>query len=371
MRFNIIFLFAIILFYTSCSKHKEITDEIKTIHLKESSDILPISTFIKELDYLELNISSVNAEIGEIQDLKVFDNDIVVKHGRAGVTNFIRFSKDGKFINNLTKNTKQKEIIPNPSDIIQHRKDYAVMEANGVHVISKDGKYEGKLLSGDMPGNVFFSANNKFFALNNSVSSEFLCELGNLSDQKTTNVLDDERISNTGYMGIASQGKDNLHLFSYLNDTVFLFSKNRLYPKYVIDGNPYPTFIKVLQNAGERDQLETLKYIHNTQYVVVKNYLENKNFIFISYWIGSNSSNLIINKNTWEILYFARAVNNIDGGIWDKAMYLSDDDELYIPISSYKTGGHKISDKKNKEFEKLQARIQASGNPVIMRCKLK
>jgi hypothetical protein len=116
--------------------------------------------------------------------------------------------------------------------------------------------------------------------------------------------------------------------------------------------------------------METLKYIHNTQYVVVKNYLENKNFIFISYWIGSNASNLIINKNTWETRYFARAVNNIDGGIWDRAMYLSNNDELYIPISSYKTGGHKISDKRHKEFEKLQAKIQASGNPVIMRGKL-
>jgi uncharacterized protein YjiK len=123
--------------------------------------------------------------------------------------------------------------------------------------------------------------------------------------------------------------------------------------------------------VGDLDQLETLKYIHNMQYVVVKNYLENKNYIFITYWIGSNSCTVIIRKKTWETRYYARGVNNIDGGIWDKAFYLSDDDELYIPISSYKISGHKISDKKNKGFEKLQEKIQVSGNPVIMRCKLK
>lgn len=371
MKYNIFFLFIPLLFNISCSKNIDLEKDVKTIHLKESKDILPISTFIKSLDYLELDVSSVNIEIGEMVDLKILDNDILLKHQKSGTTNFLRFSKEGKFIIDLTKNRKGRVAIADPRDIVQYRKDFAVLGAGGIHIVSDNGTYKGKSFEGDMQGNTILYSNNKFFLIHETASSGFLTDVGDPENKKLVEIADTILPNNVGYSGVSVQGKENFHLFSYLNDTIFAFSNNTVSPKYIMNGNPYPTFIKVLQNIDDLDQSETLRYIHNTQYVVVKNYLENKNYIFITYWIGSNSCTVIINKKTWEPRYFARGVNNIDGGIWDKAFYLSENDELYIPISSYKISGHKISDKNHKEFEKLQEKIQISGNPVVMRCKLK
>ena len=367
MKLNNFFLITI-LFISSCSVVEKTDDDIKTINLKESRDILPISTFIQNIEYLELDISSVNIEIGAIQDLKVLGGDIIIKHSRAGITNFVRFSKNGKFIVDITKNRKGEDLVFKPSDIVEYRNDYAVLGANGIHIISKNGKYKGNLFDKKMPGNNFFVTNNKFYLINSKVSTNFLTEIGNQSYQEELDILNNSNLSRQGYSGISYLGKNKLHLVSFLNDTVFAFSGRRQTPQYYIDAEPNPTFSKVLQNNSDRDQLETLKHIHNTQYVILKNYLENKNFIFMTYWIGSNASNLIINKQNWAVRYFATGVNNIDGGIWNKPGYLSDNNELYIPLSSYEISGHKITDKRHKEFENLQARITASGNPVIMKC---
>ena len=129
--------------------------------------------------------------------------------------------------------------------------------------------------------------------------------------------------------------------------------------------------MQILKNVEDLEKQEALKYINENQHVVVKNYLENKNYIFITYWVGSNSSNVLIDKKNWESIYFSTGINDIDGGIWDTPLYLSDDDILYIPINSYKIGSHKIVNKKRKGFSKLKEKTQFGDNPIIMRCKLK
>ena len=369
MRFNIFLLFTIF-FISSCTVNEKPIDGLKPIYLKESRDILPISTFVKNIEYLELDVSSVDIEIGSIQDVKLLGGDIIIKHNRAGITNFVRFSKNGKFIAELTKNRIGKDAITQPTDIVEYKNDYAVLDANAIHLISKNGKHKGILYDKKMPGNNFFILNNKFYLINNKVSTNFLTEVDNQTNWKEIDILNNSNLSRQGYSGISQLGKNKLHLVSFLNDTIFSFLGRHQTPEYYIKADPNPTFSKVLQNTSEGDQIETLKHIHNTQYVILKNYLENKNFIFITYWIGSNASTLIINKQNWKTRYFATGVNNIDGGIWEKPVYLSDNNELYIPLSSYEISSHKISDKKHKEFEKLKTKIAAINNPVIMKCRL-
>lgn len=367
MKLNKYFIIIIVLFSFSCSEKEVQLEDVQTIDLKESKDFLPISSFISELNYLELQISEANIEIGEIQDIKVFGDDLIIKQRKAGEISFIRFTKDGEFINEIVNN--QKGRITNPLDIIPYKKDFAVLDANGVYVVTKLGKYKGELVSSEISGSNFFATKNSFYTINESTSEDFLIKYSESGKTKKVNRLD-ERLNKLIYTNLVTVGKNNYHLLSSFSDIIYSYSNDKLVPKYRLDGGEYPTLKEVWQNVGDRDAKETMRYIYDTQHVLVKNYLENDEMIFMTYWVGSHSSTVIIKKANWETRYYARGVNDIDGGVWLKALYLSDNNELYVPISAYKIGGHKISNKRHHDFEDLQLHIAATGNPVIMKCTL-
>lgn len=368
MRINYSILLFIIVLCFSCSNEKAPVIGVKTIDLVESTDVLPISSFIKELDYLELRASDANIEIGEIQDIKILSGDIIIKQRKAAEMSFIRFSKSGEFISEIVNNKNGK--VSNPLDIIEYRKNYAVLADDGIHQISKMGQYKGKVISTKISGRTFLNHKNNFLLINEIPSSEFLSEY---SSKRKPKVIDkpNERINKWVYTDLATPSKNEYHLISSFCDTIYFYKNGRLEPRYRLDGGLYPTLSEVWQNVGDRDPKETMRYIYDTQHVLVRNYLENEDVIFMTYWVGSNSTTLIIKKENWETRYYAREVNDIDGGIWDKPLCLSSNDELYIPISSYKIKGHKISNKRHNDFEQLQEKMVDNGNPVIMRCRLK
>ena len=61
------------------------------------------------------------------------------------------------------------------------------------------------------------------------------------------------------------------------------------------------------------NEMDALKYLRETNHVMIKKYLENNEFLFLTYWEGSNSSTLVINKGSGEMYYFGHGVNDIDG----------------------------------------------------------
>ena len=371
MKFNTIYFLVFTILINSCSKRADVGDALKTIHLTKSKDVLPISIFIKDLDYLELKFPSNKIEIGEIKDLKIIDNEIIIKQRKAKEISFLRFSKDGTYKNKITQNGKEIPDLLLPRDIIQYQNDYAIWGQSGIHIISKNGKYKEKLFDVNKTGNSFLFSKNSFFLFHESTSPGYLSQYNVKGTQEKIYNPTNRQISDLGYSKIFPQGKENHHLFSPMTDTVFSFFENEIIPKYILDGSPFTPFMQILKNVEDLEKQEALKYINENQHVVVKNYLENKNYIFITYWVGSNSSNVLIDKKNWESIYFSTGINDIDGGIWDTPLYLSDDDILYIPINSYKIGSHKIVNKKRKGFSKLKEKTQFGDNPIIMRCKLK
>ena len=365
LRFPLFLL--VFLLLISCSNKKVVEEGVKTIELSKSKDILPISSFISELDYLELKINEVNIEIGEILDIKELGNDLIVKQRRAGELSFIRFTKKGDFINEIVNNKKGK--IAQPFDIIQYKNDYAVLAENGIHIVSKTGKYKTKLVTGEMAGSSLFTVNNAFYTLNETSNNQLVIDYA--ADKKTEKVtFPDVRYRKMIYSFVTETAKNNYHLVSSFSDKVSLFSNNKLQTAYAFDSGEIPMFSDTWKMAEKLEGKEKQRFIFETQNVLVKNYLENKGYIFINYWVGSSSSTVVINKTNWESLYFAHGVNNLDGGIWDKPLHLSDKNELYVPLTAYKISGHKISNKRDKGFEELQAQIANSGNPVIMKCLL-
>ncbi|MDX8340176.1 6-bladed beta-propeller [Draconibacterium sp. IB214405] len=370
MKHTIIGLLFVSLFFTSCTEKPVEESGLPEILLKKSKDILPISSFIKKLDYLELKVHEAGMELGDITYIKELNGDLIVLQRRAREISFIRFSKKGDFLNTVVSNKEGTGKIKVPLDIISYKNDFAVLADDGIYIVGKDGEYKSRLIATEMPGTKFFESNNRFFVVND-VPDYGLYTVYTSNGEVKNMSFPEARLKDLGRSNLAMSGAANIVMVSSYSDTVFAYQKTAFKPEYLIESDGYPSFAETWRNKETKDDMETLKYMHNNQHSKIKSYFENKNYIFLTYWLGSYQTTALIKKRGWETTYFTEAVNNIDGGIWDNPTFLSPNNELYIPITAYKVGGHKISDKRHKEFEKVQLHIAATGNPVLMRCQLK
>ncbi|HYQ56510.1 MAG TPA: 6-bladed beta-propeller [Draconibacterium sp.] len=371
MKQYVYFILFLFVFFISCNRNQVINNDLPVILLDNSNDILPISSFIEDLDYLELKVTEAGIELGDILDVKVLNGDYIIYQRRANEIGFLRFNQSGDFLNTVVSNKRGSGKIKNPLDIIIYNKDYAVLAEDGIYIVAKDGEYKTKLIAAQMPGSKFFQSNNKFYVLN-EVPDNGLYTIYAQHEKTEKITFPEDRLREMGKSNLIEYGKNDIRLISSYSDTIFSFEKNEFTPESRIESSEeYPSFAKVWRNTKGKETLETLKYIHNTHHTKIKTYLENDSYIFLTYWLGSYQTSALIKKDTWTTLYFSQAVNNLDGGIWNTPSYLSDNNNLLIPITAYKVSGHIISDKRHREFEKVQLHIAASGNPVIMRCSLK
>ncbi|WP_347838056.1 6-bladed beta-propeller [uncultured Draconibacterium sp.] len=371
MKQKILIPFILLLvFLGSCVEKPIEKDGLPTIALNKSQDILPISSFVENLDYLELKVSEVGKELGDIENIKELNGHLVIQQRRAREISFLSFNSKGDYINTLVSNKQGKGKIKRPLDIIDYKKGYAVLADDGIYLIGKDGEFKSKIVSAQMPGSRFFYDRNQFYVINeipgNGTYSVFA------EDEKVAKIeFPEPRLRELGKSNLVAADAKNIRLASAYSDTVFAYAHSGFKSLYHIASNEFPSFASIWRNINTNDAVKTLKHIHNTPHAKIKSYLENENFIFLTYWLGSHQTTAVINKTDWQTTYFAQAVNNIDGGIWDNPNYLSADNQLYIPITAYKVIGHRISDKRHQEFETIQQRITVSGNPLIMRCRLK
>ena len=369
MRYIQLPAFILLLFLNSCVQETTTEEGPKIIVLKESSDILPISSFTGSVDYIELKLSGTGKTLGEVLSVKKIDDDWMLKHRMTGRTSFMRFNQSGEFITELPREGEKR--VTNPEDIIAYENGYAMLAGNGIHAVSKDGKYQRLLSDMKADGSRFFELGKRFYILNETGNGDLLTSVGTKSSKtKLNNVLPD-MIQRMIYTSVEPIGKDHIDFYSVLSDTVFTRNKNEMKVAVVFTGDSIPTFAQLFRSLDKMEAKDRLKYLHETEHVILRNYLENSDFMFLTFWVGSKSTTAIVNKQNGEIRYFGQGVNDIDGGVWDEAFYLTSKNELVIPISAYKVGVHKIRNKKAKGFDQLQKRISSSDNPVLMCCKLK
>jgi hypothetical protein len=341
----------------------------QSIQLKTSQDILPISSFANKIDYIELQVSEANIELGDIEALEIIGSDLIVKHRMSGKSSFLRFTGNGDFVIELVG--EKTTHINEAKDLIAFEDGYAVLAGNGIFKVSRDGKYKGQLVHGTMPGSRFFYSGGAFQVINETNTGDLIQTFPAQTKERVSLTKLPEPVQRMTYSAVAYLGHDGIHFYSALSDTIFEFGENSVQPAYTLYESEMPTFAKLCRNIGDRNDAEALRFLRENEHVIVRKYLENKQYIFVTYWKGSTSTSVIVNKKRGSTRYFGHGVNDLDGGVWDKPYYLSDKNELYIPITAYKVGGHKISNKKEKRFAKLQERIASSGNPVVMRCKLR
>lgn len=339
------------------------------ISLKQSTDVIPISGFVSSVEYVELKLNDVGISLGEVEAVKKIGDDWLIKHRQSGSSSFLRLNKNGAFIIELAG--KKNNEIQNPLDIIAYENNYAVLAGNGIHEVAKDGKYIKQLINGVSPGFRFFEDHKKFYILNELKEGEIFEEAGSKSKSGRDLKSLHDRVQRMMYTSVQDAGKNQVHFFSTLSDNIYTLENKNAEPVVILSGDELPTFADVLAKTKNMDELETIKFLRESEHVIVRKYLENEDYIYLTYWVGSYSTTAILNKKTSEIRYLGIGVNDIDGGIWDRPLFLTSKNELVIPLSAYKVGGHKISNKKERHFARLQEKIAASGNPVLMLCKLK
>lgn len=361
----------LIIFSFSCSTIEKKTKDIKTILLKETEQIQPFSSFISELDYIELKPMGNNLVNGKIESIKLLNNDIIIKQRVKRKTELLRFSSDGKFLNKIGQVGEGGNEINDPRDIVIYNNDYAVWDQKGIKLFTQTGDYKKSLFRTKLPGNRFFDSKNNFYLFHETTSPGYLSEY--TPKGKLVHVFNRNKhnYSGTGYSGIAEMAKDSFHLFSPINDTIYAFANEQLIPKYTFHGKSYPTLVHSLKKAGTGTPQEILRYLNSNRHWTIKTYLENKNFIFIVYQLGSYPFHLIIRKSDWQTTYIEEIINDIDGGLWNDPVYLSDNDELYITLNSYQISGHKMRNKVRHSFDKIIKEAELTGNTYIMRCRLK
>lgn len=361
------FLLLLTVLFSCTQKVSEST--FQTISLKESKDVLPISSFANKLEYIELKASESGIELGEIEAIKNIDNDLIVKQRMSGKRSFIRFDQSGAFICKLTSES----IFTNnePKDVIKYENGYAVLAEEGIYSINKLGNNATELVGGLMPGNRFFFSGGEFRVLNEMNRGEllqsFLAGTRNNTDAEMLQLS----VQRMTYSALGHSGKNEIHFYTALSDTIFACKNNRTVPVVGFEGNKMPTFAQLCDSIVGMGDTDALRFLREKEHVVIRKYLENKNYLYLTYWVGSNSTTAILNKKTGTTRYFSHGMNDLDGGVWDKPLYLSEKDELYVPISAYKVSGHKISNKKQKSFSKLQKQLAGSNNPVLMKVRLR
>ncbi len=369
MKRNITLLLLLLILNFACSEREQNSSKYKTILLQESENIEPISSFMSGVRYIELKYPDSVAP-GKIESIKLLDNNIIIKQRYAGKATLIRFSADGDFLNKIGEISDSKE-IQEPRDVTTYNNDFAVWGESGVHVFTKEDKYQRKIININQPGESFFYSGNKFFFFHESSSPGYLSEYSISGKLNKIFHPVKEEFENTEYSAVTEVTQDKYHLFSPLNDTVFVYSNEKLAPEYVIEGETYPTYIQVLRAKDFNNETDKTKYINNNQYWMITNYLENRNFIFIVYRLGSSHFYLIVRKPDWQTDHIQKFINDIDGGIWDDPICISGNNEIYIPLTSNQISGHKILNKKHHGFEEQIEIAQQNDNPVLMVCKLK
>jgi len=340
------------------------------IKLIESNNLINLSEIVDSVDYLFLDFNSSEFVIGEIVGTKLIDNDLLIKQKVGNITMFQRINREGKYLNEIGDYGRGAGEIYNPRDIITINGEYIMWDYRGLHQITKDGQYIKFLFNAQIPGTRFFYSKNHYFFIHELTAPGFMSKYTDKGKLKKIYFPNEYSFGSLNYCAIEQVGLDSIHIASPLIDTIYSFSNSNLTPVYQIETGDNKSFQKVLLETENLSPLEQLKVINREKPNTIKLYLENNNYIFITYFINSKIDYLLINKKTDDKIYFSSCINDLDNGFWGSPMLLTDDNELFCVIYP-----HEITNKLplggiGHNYEKINS-LKEEDNPFYVIYKLK
>lgn len=389
--------------------------------LKESVDLFNLSEVAKKVDVVELELTE-HSLVGDIGDIFVGDNDIFVVDYKSGI---LRFSRDGKFLNAISKMGQgPHEYLSIPQLIVNEKSSLIyLLTTRGVKVFDYEGHYI-KSIPNTSYEELFFSPNGKVFFtgknffLNNQLPLVFPNkELWTLALIDSTFCIQNKFFNpafiyyedeirekvGAGNKLVRDQWTEqtktlvdfyheDLNIIYYGGDTIYRFVDKSLKPCYVLDLGTRPSF----EMSHEwLKKMEFFSYLWLYDFYVTNNYLyfvlgESEYLYIVQY----NKKNRTMHsyKEKGEIIemrnpafthrrfkYKFKLFNDLIGGeftvdyktskYWCNVLYPFEVLESW-DIKAMSEGNVKDSKRKDK-YLKILKKMKEEDNPVLVIATLK
>jgi len=369
--FLVVFLF---LSFYSCKENKKEPDksEVRTILLKDTDNIIELSSIINDIQYIKLETGKESL-IGSIIDFKVFNGTFYVLDRIGSKTRILKFSEKGKYLGLFGVTGSGPNEILDPRDIVKENEIFYVWDKTGVHSFSEKGVYLKFMFKAFLAGDKFVYSDRNFYFFHEMNHPGLISKYDINGNRKQIFFPNDFGFGNTESSEIVNIG-NSFHFFSPEIDTVYSLCDEHLTPKYIIRCDGIKSFGELLLSKNDMNPYELLRFINKSEYSMIDVFLENEDFIYLSYRYNQKMSHILIDKKTWKQNYYLHCINDLDGGLFDDVRCLTAENKLIILLEPYEILDHFKNNSENlsehSRFLTIAENTKLTDNPVLMICKI-
>lgn len=372
MRSSSLIVISIVL-TCSCSRHHPSQDFEVIQFANNPIESANLSALCSSIEYIPLE-TNPRCLINNIVEIKFFGDSIfIINETGWNIKEILIFNTSGKFLGNFGDIGQGPEEIDSPRDIIRHSENFLIWDKRKVAEFDKEGRFTRKLFDAFLHGNKLFIDADMIHLYHATEYPGMITQYdfdGKLID--TIKPLSPDHINSAFEGENVTYTNHGYNLFAPSFDTVWTVKDNSIKPKYVFDFNGEMTLQVLFQNYAVNNPVEMIKILGSYQTSNVRTYLENEDHLLLLSFRARKRAYKIIRKENNQQLDFISCVNDIDNGLFETPITLSDS-HMIIPLQPMKIIDHLKKNVPDKEspFGKMAQDIKETDNPVLMLCKLK
>lgn len=363
-----------ILIFGSCDQKSPKIYTLSSIDLShESVKTVNLSEFCYSVDYILLE-TNTKCYINKIKKVKFFGDSIFVFNELGwNLGEILVFNFSGSFLFSFGQIGPGPEEIENPRDIIKFYNSFLLWDRRKVAEFDNAGKFKKKIFDAHVHGYEFFTESDNIYLYHGTEFPGILTKYG-----LDGSLIDTLKSTKSSHLNTAFENENvtfangEHHLFAPAFDTVWTLINNNIIPRYYFDFKGETTLEKFFNSFTNKDPLERLSALNSTPISHVLTFLENDNYLFLKYIRSKKSSYKVINKINNRYLDFVTSHNDIDYGIFDNPITLTNE-YLVIPLDPMKMKLHIKNNTKQylTKFQEISESLKETDNPVLMLCKIR
>jgi hypothetical protein len=282
------------------------------------------------------------------------------------------FNTAGKFLGNFGEIGQGPEELDLPRDIIRYGENYLIWDRTKVSEFDKAGRFKRKLFEAFRHGSKFFIESDMIHLYHASEYPGMITQYdfnGNIIE--TIKPLAPNRFNPIVAGENVTYANGGYNLFAPVVDTVWTIRNNSIKPRYIFDFNGEMTIQVLFQNNTVNHPLEVSKILRSNPTSNVLTFLENDDHLLLLSLRAKKRAYTIIQKQDNKQLDFISCVNDIDNGLFETPITLTEN-MMVIPLQPTKIIDHlKSNSDVESSFVKMARDVKEADNPVLMLCRLK
>jgi len=339
----------------------------------DAREYVKMSEFVSSITYVPLE-TKPNCCINNITKIRIFgDSLLIFNEIDWNYTEIMVFNKKGKYLGIFGENGRGPEEILNPRDIRKVGRSYYIWDRDKISEFDEKGNFKRVLLKAFYPGSNFLIDTNFVYLYHATDFPGILSQFSLKGDLiRTFKPSVPKQIGSAFKEENIFDINGEFHLFAPSFDTVWAVENNQLYTKYVFNFKGDMTLQKLFLENNVSNPLEFSKIMNSTSFSYVTNYIEDEDYIFLSYSKLKKTGSKLISKKSGSQITFNYCINNIDNGIVAKPISFENNSLVILlqPLDVL----NKACNAKNSEktgFEMLRDTINEDDNSILMFCKIK